>query len=333
MEFISIILAVLGTIVSIALFLFGLRQTVGARKERIRSSNEEIEKVLVRRIVLEGFTPASDEIGRLIYTKARDFGVRTTDLLSETQLINNIFTRILESDFIPPEQRQTILDRVVQLFDSIEVASMEENLEFEDSSQKTFGNFTISMTVAMAVSASIAGASLTILPEIQDLVNDKGALLDALPLAVATVVGSLVMISFIVIVYSSLERQQENSNRGSEIEDYARFEGEVSNLLNKYDIKVVKASSTYGPSHAYDILIDREGERLLVLVKNWNRRLPSSIISGTLAELADAVAKENASHAIVVTKRNGNKNFSALNDERVKIMTLGEFRRHLESWT
>ncbi len=46
--------SVLGIVVSVGLFLIGYRQTVGARKERVTNANQEVEKILVRRIVLEG---------------------------------------------------------------------------------------------------------------------------------------------------------------------------------------------------------------------------------------------------------------------------------------
>ena len=106
MDIINIVLAVLGTTVSIFLFLVAHRQTVGARQERVRSANHEIEKLLVRRVVLEDFSPTQEEITRLIDTKARDFRIRPTDLLSDIQIMNNIYTRIVESDFLLHEQRQ-----------------------------------------------------------------------------------------------------------------------------------------------------------------------------------------------------------------------------------
>ena len=50
MDLLNIVLAVLGTAVSILLFVIAHRQTIGARQERVRTANDEIEKILVRRI-------------------------------------------------------------------------------------------------------------------------------------------------------------------------------------------------------------------------------------------------------------------------------------------
>ena len=50
-------LAILGTLVSILVSIWGYRQIIGARRERIRATNSELEKVLIRRIVLESYQP------------------------------------------------------------------------------------------------------------------------------------------------------------------------------------------------------------------------------------------------------------------------------------
>jgi len=80
------ILGIGGIVVSIVLFLIGYRQTVGAKKERIKLANEDIEKILVRRIVQESITPSVVDLSRLLEGKARDFRVRVGDLLSESQI-------------------------------------------------------------------------------------------------------------------------------------------------------------------------------------------------------------------------------------------------------
>lgn len=94
-------LAILGIVVSLVLFLVGYRQTVGAKKERIAACNAEVEKILLRRIVLEGYTPTRLDLERLMDGKARDLRVSSDDLLSVGQVLNTLYTRIVESDLIP----------------------------------------------------------------------------------------------------------------------------------------------------------------------------------------------------------------------------------------
>lgn len=59
------ILSISGIIVSIILYLLGYRQTIGAKKERIRTVNKEVEKVLIRRIVNESYQLSLADIMRL----------------------------------------------------------------------------------------------------------------------------------------------------------------------------------------------------------------------------------------------------------------------------
>ena len=58
------LLGIAGIAISVGLFFVGYRQTIGAKKERIRSANDETEKILVRRIVLEEYTPRVEDIAR-----------------------------------------------------------------------------------------------------------------------------------------------------------------------------------------------------------------------------------------------------------------------------
>ncbi len=46
-------LSVFGIAISIALFIVGYRKTVGARNERVLAANRDLERVVLRRMVLE----------------------------------------------------------------------------------------------------------------------------------------------------------------------------------------------------------------------------------------------------------------------------------------
>ncbi len=60
----------IGVLVSIFLFIISYRKTVGARKERVRSTNRSIYRALLRRMVLEGYKPTLTNINNLIDGKA-----------------------------------------------------------------------------------------------------------------------------------------------------------------------------------------------------------------------------------------------------------------------
>ncbi len=86
------VLGIAGIALSVLFFVAGYRQTIGAKKERANSANADVEKILVRRIFLESYTPRLGDISRLLEGKARDFRVRTEDLHTLSQVLNSIFT-------------------------------------------------------------------------------------------------------------------------------------------------------------------------------------------------------------------------------------------------
>ena len=329
MDLINIVLAILGTTVSILLFLIAHRKTIGARQERVRSANDELEKLLVRRVVLEDFNPAQDEIIRLIDTKARDFRVRPTDLLSDIQIMNNIYTRIVESDFLLHEQRQNVLDRITNAIQEVGEQPLPEQAVEQVDSQKRYRSSMSNMLAFAAVGASVMGATLSILPDINEIVKNTEKLFSILPMAIATVFMSLVMISFISLIYRIRERQQDEPNRATTIEKYVAFENEVFRTLKDSGVSIIRSNMGLGKNRGYDFSIERGDTMFFVEVKNWTRQVPPSLVSRTYQKLQNALAQEDASYAIIVVPRTIEVASHLPDDDRVKMMTLSELRKHL----
>src|SRR6185437_1217894 len=177
-------LGVLGIVVSLLLFVIGYRQTVGARQERVTACNQHKENVLVRRIVLEAHVPQILDIARLIEGKARDFRVNVTDVLSVAQTLNVIYTRVMESDVIPGEQRQKVFDLIRPALDECE--SPDEDMLGVQDRRHHIG--TGAALTAMAVVASLMGALVATLADVGKLNFANPELLKAF---LATAAGSL----------------------------------------------------------------------------------------------------------------------------------------------
>ena len=317
------VLGVLGVAVSIGLFLLGYRQTIGAKKERIRSANDKIEKILVRRIVLEDYAPRVEDIGRLIDGKARDFRVRPTDLLSEGQLLNNIFTRVVETDFIPREQREKVLERLSPVIGEAEEQPVfEEVLEMLPSQAASRRIATIAMGM-MGVLASLVGALLVTLPEIRG-VEVKFAQL--LPMVLGPATASLTIIVFLIVLYRIRERQQEEPSKASALSDFVDFERDVVKALKQAGL----GARVAGPQDlGYDLIIEPEGRKILVEVKAWKRPMPTRIVSTVVDRLREAMYREDASEAILVTRTNVRVPETFQEDDRIKVMTLRDLRKYL----
>jgi len=317
------IVGLIGIAISVGLFLLGYRQTIGARKERIRSANEEIQKILVRRIVLEEYSLKVDDISRLIEGKARDFRVRSTDLLSEGQLLNSIFTRIVETDFIPREQREKVLNRLVPVISKAEEQpSLEEEFE-EISAQPSSKRVATAAMAIMGALASIIGVLITVLPEIGGL---ETKFRELVPMVLVIVTASLTMIAFFITIYRVRDQQQGETSKLSSLSDYVEFERYVTKTLVKAGFVVRTAGSK---DRGYDLIIERGGHRILVEIKAWKQPRPTQILSAVIDRLRESVSRENASEAILVTPIDLRMPKTIELDTRIKLMSLRDLRNYL----
>lgn len=233
-DWLTPIFAMLGIAVTVVLFLFGQRQTVGAHKQRVRSANDEIERILVRHIVREGFNPDLEDITRLIDAKARDFQVRATALLSEVQFMSNVFTRIIKSDLIPKEQREEVLRRLTPAIEQIEITPMQER-SLESTSFVRSALVALS-TCTMAVGALGAGVVVVLLPDVTQTGGEMQGLTDILPIAGATAAASLLAIILILVLTWSRERFREEPSPISDIAQHATFEARIIRTLRRTGI-------------------------------------------------------------------------------------------------
>jgi hypothetical protein len=117
---------VLGTAVSVGLFLIGYRQTVGARRERAKAASAELERTLLKRVLLEGYDPSPSGVARYIDAKAREHNVRSTDLNSVADTLADVYGRVLDDDFIKADQRSASLSRLTAAIERSEAWHKEE---------------------------------------------------------------------------------------------------------------------------------------------------------------------------------------------------------------
>lgn len=322
------LLSGLGILVSILLSLVGYRQTIGAKKERIGIANTDIEKILIRRIVNENYKFNLIDISRLIEGKARDYKVQINDLLSEAQILNCIYTRIIETDFITQQQREEILAKIIPIMDDAEgiVFNEEQIASQENKPKRTRSNFNITLNIA--VFASLIGTLLSTFLSIDPLNNfkDLSNLSDILPVLIATASISFAIISFIFVLKRFKESQQEISISSSSamLENAINFEKEVAKVLKK-KFNTVSAS---GPlDKGYDFIVDHEGQKILIEVKSWTRPAPNQIIELVVNRLNKSVVEKNASHGIIVTNIPLDSSLIDLNKYKVRLLTLSELKK------
>ncbi len=227
------LLSILGIAISIILFFIGYRETIGAKKERIKSANSEVEKILVRRIVLEAYTPKPIDISRLLEGKSRDFKVKAGDMLSESGILNCIYTRIIETDLIAQEQREEILSRIIPILEEAEGAPIQEQKVMDfPSEQRKKHLYQNAVPFAIGIIASLIGGLVTIFPKIGTVDLNIETLFPAIA---ATAAMSLSLILIIYTFYRLKESQQEVtiSSSSNALAQAINFERDVAKRIEK----------------------------------------------------------------------------------------------------
>lgn len=306
----------IGILVSVLLFLVGYRQTIGARKERIKTANEKLLETILRRIILENYSPKKDEISRLIEGKARDYKVKHKDLLSVDQILNTIYTRIFENDLISQDQREENIERLSLLF-IVEKREFKQDIEqsFEKSKYKNRNVFN-SLVVLLGLVSSIIGAFLVYYKNLENL--DYSVLM--------TVVGSLIA-TIIVYLFIRFKDNQESSEEydlpRNPFKDSVKFENEVIIQLRKLNVDI---NMPNGKDDGYDLIAIINGEKVAIEIKYWRQRPPLSYIKQIISRLNMSLQKEGIKKGLVITNDSFGLNEKIRIDDNIQILTLNELK-------
>jgi hypothetical protein len=315
---IDTVLAILGILVSFGLFFVGYRQTVGAKKERITSCNSELEKILVKRVVLETYSPARVDARRLIEGKARDFRVNIDEVLSEAQVLNAVYTRIIESDLIPADQRHVVLNRVIPALAEAEARPSDEEAT-TGTGRDTKKQLAISL---MAIMASVTGALFSVLPEV---VNLDTAFPSLFKTVTFTAIASLAAISLWVVVNRVRASQEDLPTQGRDVNQYIEFEREVARTMRSAGYRLFAVP----PGRSGDFLVESNGRKILVEVKLWPRRVPAQVIAGLADRVRQSANELGADEAIIVTRNPILEEAQSMQTPGVELLSLKHLKPYL----
>ena len=314
----SYVLGVIGIVISGLLYYLGYRQTIGAQKEKVKAANIDIEKILLKRIVLESYKPTTKDINRLIETKARESNLRIDDLYSDIQILNTLFTRIIETDFISPDKRNEIIEQIVLVIIKLEERPLEETRVEEIVSTERNRRTRILLSMLMGIFASLIGTFSVFW---YDLFESEKVMLSTIILTVS--------LSFIVIIFFSfvyrLREPQEEKPTASSIRTALDFTREVDKTLKHLGIKIIESESPRG----YDFLIDLQGKKIILEIKSWTRSMPPPILTKLIYNLRNVITTTKVDEAIIITKEPVNIPSAFLERQDVKIMTLKELRNYI----
>lgn len=263
----SYFLTILSIFVSVVLFIISYRRIVSARRERVQAANTEMERILLKRIILESYKPAVNEISRVIEGKAQDFNLNKRYLKSESQLLNTLFTRIMESDFITPEKRIEIFSRLSPVLQKAEETPMEMLQASElPSAKKRFLARNI-MPILLGIVASITGTLIAIIPKRLEIAQFNTTFI------IVGFIASLFIISIIFAIYRMREEQEEITSESSLL-SAVKFEKEVTRALKKANVSFTIGGRDIGA----DFIAKFRGKKFLIEVKAWSYSPPISVV-------------------------------------------------------
>lgn len=297
----------IGIFVSVFLFILGYRQTIGARKERVKACNEKLIETILRRIILEKYSPKKDDVKRLIEGKARDYKVKQKDLLNEDQILNTIYTRIFENDLISQEQRGENIERLSALF-VVDKKQINQDLDisFLNNKDRT-REFINTITILLAFVSTTVGVLVVSFDSVfsVDKIFDSNILI--------TVLGSTAAIITVYTFFRVKDYQESSEDIDlpkNPYRDYVKFESEVVLQLKKLNIEIIIPNNK---DDGYDLIAIINGEKVAIEIKYWRQRPPFGFIKQVLSRLKSSMDKERITRGLVVI----NDKFGL--DEKLKI--------------
>jgi len=318
----------LGIFVSIILFLFTYKQTIGAKKERAKNANHSIQRAVMRRMVLEEYAPKYKDLTKIISGKAREFQVSINDLLSEEQILNNLFTEVFDSDLIPPSQRVEIEDKLNGCIESIEQETSKPSLIEIQQMAVEKKQKTESLSL-MVFATSILGVLSSLLYSFFETkkINTEWILSEWLYSGIGVLVTSVVALSVISLIRKNKEIVEIPSRRVAQMVS-SEFENEIAKILEKMKIKytIEPNIGRFRP----DFLVDVEGKKIAIEAKSWSNVVPLSQIKRTLDHVSALASTEEIDHVFLVTNKKYPLPLRQIENKKVSIISIGDLGQFLK---
>jgi len=305
----------LGAVLSLALFAFSYRQTVGARRERIRGANGEMERVLVKRFVQDA-GPSLKDLERYIEGKAREHQVSGSALLSAEELLMNAYARIFEDDLLDPSRRDESANRIKVLLDQLDKEPMDE-LRPPAVGDEILVERRRRLVAVLAGTTAITGSLAALLPAIGGQING-GAYLAALGV-------SLAAIGAVSVLFRLRYEDDPDQARDSALQSAARLERSVERVVRRYGGKRL-----VGPDRGLDFLVKRKGKRLGIELKIWNRPISRPNLGRAVKSASLAGKRIGVDEVLLVTPNSLPVSTDGIGNGDVRVIGVDELAAVLE---
>ncbi len=286
---------IMSVTLTLLLFWINFRCSIGARKERARAANAELERTVLRQVVQENYTPNAHQLEVLGRGFASDYQVREVDMHLPTVVLSVVCARVSASDFILSDRRAEFLERLSKVIDQAEKTPFsEERLEQEEKAAQRASRLWLSMSVLASILGVLIGYVITgVSPR-----NFDWQIVGSLSIIIlGTILGFL---GFYVLQNESAETVESDQRGPREAASFERF---VLDRLQKYGAMVERGPSDRG----YDAKIIVNGKPVLIEVKNWSSSADMSLQQTVVNRMKELLKKEGASEAWIVVNKPSRK--------------------------
>ncbi|MDX6580995.1 MAG: hypothetical protein QOI10_179 [Solirubrobacterales bacterium] len=306
----------LGVALSLLLFAISYRQTIGARKERARSANTDMERVLRKRLLLEGSTPSVTGLSRFIEGTARTYRVRVGDLFAEEDLLSVLFARVLDDDLLSADKRSGALAAIEKLVGEVERAD-------EEPARMPSEGVRIRWVAVMGVTTAFAGSLAAIAPLAGDSSDGSRSVF------FATLAASVALIATVATVLRFRDRLETGaSDFSSPLQEAARLEQDVRKTIEAAQPALLEAL----PSGPVDFVVQMNGgPRIGIEVKMWRSTMPKGVLARSLKGIGERGRQAEVDRVWVVTPRTDHLPLAEYQDGYVRVVSLSELGSQLKN--
>ncbi len=318
----QLLIALLGIILSVVFFVVSYRNTIGAKKERVRTANREVADALLKCLIQEKIEPTRDELGRVLAGFARDRSLRSRDLYSVPEVLDGLYARVLSNDFIGTEERTRILEKLrslVQAPTSPELSA--QTIQNYVARTEKRRHFPVALGILSAVAGSISAAILNSWLDVGRPVP-LGSGDDFIYVIMLFAASSSVLGAYVAFRRRRDAEEDPQFLRAPVSE--AEIEMSVARMLDEQGFVV--AAYDKGP---FDMLFANSHGRYLVDIKKSLRRHSHLKMKDLVVNLSKHVAEAGVDAGFLVSVEPVPAKTRALRAPRLRIVELQEFAEQI----
>jgi len=280
MDLSTIAIGALSVLVTIFLFIVSYRKTIGAKKERVNSTYNEIIKILVRNFVKSDYLPTVDEITRIIRSKSIENKIEVGDLPDELTFYSALYTKVAEDEILSGEKKNQLLKNVNAYLDSIRedtkiMEELEESKTYREEKERIFSFF------YLALLSLLSGLMVALLSFSTVDISYGGFWENLIFMMVAMIGTVLIAISFIV-----LKEEQEKTEASGRTplskyrENVKKFQDDIRQIIeNKTGFSEEPKITVDGITVRFDYAFQKDGTHYLVELRYWKNVLPKMFVN------------------------------------------------------